>query len=112
MQTKIFYTVAVLLACIVLTPDHIRAEEKQQTALETITVTAQKQEENIQDVPMGITALTAQDIEDRKIESIEDLTNFVPNYMVFCEGGPGMYTPTMREFMRPLKPLRSLPDFL
>nr|WP_320191212.1 TonB-dependent receptor [uncultured Desulfobacter sp.] len=64
--------------------------------LETITVTAQKQEENIQDVPMGITAFTAQGIEDAKIESISDLAELVPSLMLVSEGGSGMNTPTMR----------------
>ena len=64
--------------------------------LETITVTAQKQEENIQDVPMGITAFTAQGIEDAKIESISELADLVPSLMLVSEGGSGMNTPTMR----------------
>ncbi|WP_321493678.1 TonB-dependent receptor [uncultured Desulfobacter sp.] len=64
--------------------------------LETITVTAQKQEENIQDVPMAVTAFTAQRIEDAKIESISDLADFVPSLMVFSQGGSGRSTPSMR----------------
>ena len=51
--------------------------------LETMTVTAQKQEENIQDVPMAITAFSAQGIEDAKIESVSDLADFVPNFIIF-----------------------------
>ncbi|WP_320043712.1 TonB-dependent receptor domain-containing protein [uncultured Desulfobacter sp.] len=81
------------------------AEKKQETTIETITVTAQKQEENIQDVPVGITALTAQEIEDKKIESVENLADFVPNFMVFCNGGPGMNSPSMRGITAPIETL-------
>ena len=69
--------------------------------LDTITVTAQKQEENIQEVPMAITAFTAQGIEDAKIESISDLADLVPSLMVISQGGSGLNTPSMRGFNAP-----------
>lgn len=69
--------------------------------LENMTVTAQKQEENIQDVPMAITAFTAQGIEDAKIESISDLADIVPSLMVISQGGSGLNTPSMRGVTAP-----------
>ncbi|WP_320043397.1 TonB-dependent receptor [uncultured Desulfobacter sp.] len=69
-------------------------------SLEDITVTAQKQEQNIQDVPMAITAFTAQGIEDAKIESMSDLADLVPS-LVINGGKIGMNTPTMRGIHAP-----------
>lgn len=71
--------------------------------LETITVTAQKQEQNIQDVSMGITAFTTRGIEDAKIESLPDLADLVPSLMIFNEGGAGMNTPSMRGIHAPFE---------
>jgi iron complex outermembrane receptor protein len=80
-----------------LNPDVLREEQGLKTSeLEMITVTAQKQEENVQDVPVSITVFNEQDIEDRGIESIRELADFVPNFMVFNEGISGMNSPSMR----------------
>ena len=64
--------------------------------LETMTVTAQKQEENVQEVPMSITVFDEQDIEDKKIESVLEIADFVPNLMIYLHGVSGMNAPTMR----------------
>ncbi len=79
------------------------AEEQKDVTLETITVTAQKQEESVQDVPMGITVLTNQDIEDKNIKSISEIADFVPNFMIFDEGGPGINSPSMRGLCAPFQ---------
>ena len=44
-----------------------------------IVVTAQKREENIQDVPIAISAVSSQYLESRGIQSIEDLSTIAPN---------------------------------
>ena len=64
--------------------------------LGTITVTAQKQEENVQEVPVSITVFGEQDIEDKKIESVQEIADFVPNFMIFDFGGSTLFQPTMR----------------
>jgi len=51
-------------------------------ALEEILVTARKTTENIQKIPVSVTALPATEIEDRDITSIEDLSALVPNLLV------------------------------
>ncbi len=76
-------------------------EAQDTLSLENITVTAQKQEENIQDVSMGITAFTGQGIEDAKIESLSDLADLVPSLMIFNHGGAGMNTPSLRGLHAP-----------
>ena len=64
--------------------------------MESITVTAQKQEENVQEVPVSITVFTAQGIEDRKIETVKDIADFVPNLAIIDNGLSGMNSPSMR----------------
>jgi iron complex outermembrane recepter protein len=45
---------------------------------DAIIVTARKREENLQDVPLSITAVTAQAIEEQGLKSIVDLANVTP----------------------------------
>ena len=47
--------------------------------LETVTVTAQFREQEMQDVPNSVVAFTAQDIEDAGIRSTEDFIALTPN---------------------------------
>ena len=49
------------------------------SALEEIVVTARRREENLQQVPVAITALGAEDLEIRSIENIKDLQMLLPN---------------------------------
>ena len=64
--------------------------------LETITVTAQKQEENVQEVPISVSVFNELDIEDRKIESVRDMVDFVPNLALIGTGASGANSPSMR----------------
>lgn len=51
------------------------AEERE---TDTIIVTARKREENLQDVPLSITAVTATQIENQGLKSVTDLANVTP----------------------------------
>jgi outer membrane receptor protein involved in Fe transport len=75
-------------------------EEKarEEYKLEPMTVTAQKQEENVQEVPVSITVFDSLDIEDKKIESVREIADFVPNLMIFDCGQSALSQPTMRGF--------------
>lgn len=64
--------------------------------LGTMTVTAQKSSENIQDVPISITAFDEIDLEDRNIDSLEDIAQYTPNLTFLNFGGLGFLAPTMR----------------
>nr|WP_320191220.1 TonB-dependent receptor [uncultured Desulfobacter sp.] len=83
-----------LMSCCIATS--AVAEEQGTATLETMTVTAQKQEENVQDVPMGITVFDDQAIDDVKIESVAEIADFVPNLMTFQFGKSEGGQPTMR----------------
>ncbi len=50
-----------------------------QQALEEVIVTAQKRVESLQDVPISITAVSGQKMDDAGIFKIEDLQTFTPN---------------------------------
>lgn len=63
-------------------------EQVQQQGLSTIVVTAQRREENLQDVPIAVTALNAETLEKANIESLVDVQYHVPN-MHFGETGFG-----------------------
>jgi iron complex outermembrane recepter protein len=55
--------------------------------LEEIVVTAQKRSENLQQVPISITALDAATLADERVESINDLMGLAPNMQV-AQGAP------------------------
>ncbi len=63
------------LVTLVTTPSPVRA----QNALEQIIVTAQRRKENVQDVPIAITALSSADLESRGIRQAADIASAVPN---------------------------------
>ena len=54
---------------------------QERTALEEVIVTAQKREENLQTVPLSISALSSAELEMRNIESLSDLNAVAPNVM-------------------------------
>ena len=51
----------------------------QEQTLEEIVVTAQKREQNVQDVPIAISAFTAETLQTKAIGDIGALTRFAPN---------------------------------
>ena len=51
----------------------------QSAMLEEVVVTAQKKEENLQDAPIAITAITASTIDDLDIANVVDLAGMAPN---------------------------------
>lgn len=66
-------------------------EQKQkQDAIETVIVTAQKRSERIQDVPISITAISASQLEARRIEGIADLNAVAPNLTFRANAGTDM----------------------
>lgn len=54
--------------------------------LEAVVVTAEKSQENVQDLPISISALTAKNINDYRLWNTRDLTAIVPNLYA---GNPG-----------------------
>lgn len=55
--------------------------------IEDIVVTAQRREERLQDVPIAVTAITAEAVADAQIENVTDIGTIAPN--VFAVAQPG-----------------------
>lgn len=61
-----------------------------QGGIDTITVTARKREENIQTVPIAITAFSGDMLEKRGANNIDDAARFAPNVSIgYAPGGSG-----------------------
>src|SRR5258706_570554 len=58
------------------------------TALEEIVVTAQRRVERLQDVPLAIPALSADDLADRGVRQAADIAASVPNMLLNLPYGP------------------------
>ena len=61
----------------------LAADEPQATAgIEQVVVTARRREESLQDVPVAITALTADQLLEQNVRTLEDMTAYAPNIKV------------------------------
>jgi len=54
----------------------------QNLALEEIVVTARKRDENLQDVPLAITALSELELRNRGVSNLFEAVEFVPNLVL------------------------------
>ena len=68
---------SVLVAGVIVAPRPVIAQEG---ALEEIIVTARKREESVQDIPIAVSAFTADDIRELGLQSIDDIALFTPGF--------------------------------
>lgn len=68
-------------------PSSTETQAKKPVTLEEIVVTAQRREENLQEVPLSITAITADDLETRGVRNVIDLSAAVPNLYAGSSSG-------------------------
>src|ERR1700722_16067616 len=66
----------------------IHPQDQSAQELEQITVTARKREENIQDAPLAIVALSEKMIKERDVVRIQDINALTPNLTI--ESGAGV----------------------
>lgn len=71
-------------------------DEQARKTVEEVIVTAQKRAENLQDVPMSIVALRADDLNAKGIEDFQDLALAVPGVAAWDAGGYGFRQLYMR----------------
>ena len=83
-RTKISCAIVTALA---LNPA-IAQQKTAKAQIETIQVTATKRTESIQDVPVSVSALNGEALENLGVESFSDYVEFLPN-VVFQGTGPG-----------------------
>jgi iron complex outermembrane receptor protein len=81
------------------------AAEQSELELDSITVTAQKQEEDVRDVPTSITVVGQEEITDKNIQSLGAMADYVPNFTLFFDGASGMNSPTVRGIHAPVESL-------
>ncbi len=78
-NNNIKYTsIALAIASILATPVVV-AEEEKDTGLERIEVTARKTAENIQQVPVAVTSVSASDLAESGVSVITEVQQFSPN---------------------------------
>jgi iron complex outermembrane recepter protein len=74
----------------------VAGQEEEAVTLSTITVTAQKREEALQDVPIAVTVLDWQQVQDAGIRDIKDLQVLVPGLTVTSTQNEAMTTARIR----------------
>ncbi len=74
------------------------AQDDEDSVFETVIVTAQKREQSIYDVPVAISAFTAENLEKQGIVDLVDIGKFVPNLNVtgFSAGHTSSANPFIR----------------
>lgn len=75
-------------SCLIATPalaqsaapaDAAPAADEPQAGLEQITVTARKRVENVQDVPIAVSAITGESLENRYVPDVRAVAKYIPN---------------------------------
>ncbi|MFO1426985.1 MAG: TonB-dependent receptor [Steroidobacteraceae bacterium] len=80
MNTKLRRSLVLTAAALTAPAAYAQSEAPQDTgALEEITVTAQRRAENIQEVPIAISAFSANELEKRNVASPLQLIQYIPN---------------------------------
>ena len=86
-KSKLSYAVVAALAT-----TSVYAQEASPKAgkasIETIEVTATKRSESIQDIPVSVTALNGQALENLGVDNFQEYVEFLPN-VIFQGTGPG-----------------------
>ena len=72
------------------------AQAEEFITLEPITVTANKIEENEQEVSSSLTVFSGDTVDELKMDGIYDVSSFTPNFTIIESGGPGTNTPSIR----------------
>jgi len=69
------------------TANHTQASPVKAKKLDQITVTARKREETLQDVPIAVSAFTAQSLYNQNVQNLGDLQGKVPDLQVYAARG-------------------------
>ena len=89
-------------------PDRAAAEETATTGVEAIVVTAQRREESVQDVPIAISAFTAEQLERQGVSNALQIAQFVPNLTAQNNTGLGSAN---AYYLRGLGSTETIPTF-
>ena len=72
-------SISLSIAISLLLGSLLYAQDTQILDLDSVTVTANKMEENIKEVPQSITVMTDVEIEEKGIKDVSDLIKYIPN---------------------------------
>ncbi|MBL8265873.1 TonB-dependent receptor [Steroidobacter sp.] len=75
-------SIAAILATQLPMPAAAQASNEESASIESVTVTARRREESLQDVPVAISALTADQLQTQNVRTLEDMTAFAPNIKI------------------------------
>jgi iron complex outermembrane recepter protein len=89
-------TVMTVLALSALPAVAQEAQQDDSRAIETIVVTAQKREQSLQDVPIVVTAVSEQLLQDTGVKDIKDLTLLTPGLIVTSTSNETVTTARIR----------------
>lgn len=67
-----------VICSVLLAPGAVLAQQTGPAVLEEVTVTARKREESLQDIPLSITAFSAEELQEAQIVDLVDLSSFSP----------------------------------
>jgi iron complex outermembrane receptor protein len=76
-----------VVAATIVVPAH--AQEGDNTVLEEVIVSAQKRDQNLQDVAVSLQVLDTKQLEDLNVRAFEDFIAFLPTVSYTAQGGPG-----------------------
>ena len=98
LAVAVFAALVSMTALPALAQDAAPAQQKQEEAktLDTMVVTAQKREEQLQDVPIVVTALSKQALQDTGVRDIKDLQILVPGLTVTSTQNEAITTARIR----------------
>jgi iron complex outermembrane receptor protein len=74
-----FTRISTSLLSLAIASTAVAQAQEQESGIADIVVTATRQATNLQDTPIAITAVTAEALEERGLQSVADLTSAVPN---------------------------------
>ena len=72
------------------------AHAEEVSTIEPITVTANKTEENVQEVPSSLTVFSGDTVDELMMEGVFNISNFTPNFTIIESGATGTNMPSMR----------------
>ncbi|MAY03680.1 MAG: hypothetical protein CMQ38_11975 [Gammaproteobacteria bacterium] len=73
-------------------PAQAQDQRQSMREIQEVVVTARRREESLQDIPLAVTTMSTEQLEDRGVQSMENLNTLVPNVMIegsFLGGGAG-----------------------
>jgi iron complex outermembrane recepter protein len=83
---RVSFVVRAILASCVAGATTVQAQEEPADALQEVIVTAQFREQNVQDTPLAITAVSAEQLEARNQTNITEITSQAPNVTLKQQG--------------------------